>query len=134
VNHCSLNRLSTHQIPLEVDLNNQIKVTTYYICQNSHILTWFTYIDVVFSSNKHAYHIFCLALHCQNSNRCKKCGNLFHPNWWTAFDFRELDKELKEQAKALNVNHDLECFKKELLEECANYLFDDTLSCRESLP
>jgi DUF1365 family protein len=75
---------------------------------------------------KHAYHIFCLALHCQNNNCCKKRGNLFHPDWWSAFGFRELDKELKKEAKALNVSLDLDCFKKKLLEECATYLLDGT--------
>jgi hypothetical protein len=62
-------------VPFEVDLHNQIEVTACCICYK-----WFTYYDVVFPLYKHAYHIFCLALHCQDSNRCKKCRNLFHPN------------------------------------------------------
>jgi hypothetical protein len=106
-------------VSLEVDLHNQIEVTACCVCYK-----WFTYFDVAFSSYKHAYHIFCLALHCQNNNHCKKCGNLFYPNWWTTFGFRELDEELKKEAKALNVSLDLDCFKKELLEECATYLPD----------
>ena len=75
--------------------------------------------DIAFSLCKHTYYIFCLALYCQNSKHCKKCRNLFHPNWYAAFGFRELDEELKKEAKALNVSLDLDCFKIEFLKECA---------------
>ena len=65
---------------------------------------------------------FCLTQHCKVSSRCKKCGELFHPGWWTAFGLRELDEDLEEHAKTLNVQQDLECLKEQLLGECANYL------------
>lgn len=106
---------------LEIDLHNQIEVTAYYVYYKQ-----FTYFDVAFSLYKHIYHIFCLALYCQNNNCCKKCGNLFHHDWWSTFGFRKLDEELKEAAKALNVSLDLDCFKKELLGECITYLLDGT--------
>jgi hypothetical protein len=44
------------------------------------------------------YHPFCLGEMLKNNNKCMVCGEVFHPNWWTNFGFREQDKELEALA------------------------------------
>jgi hypothetical protein len=61
-------------------------------------------MDVVITSCKHTFHLFCLGAMLKESNKCYICNVKLHPDWWTSWGFRELDDELLELAKEMNLN------------------------------
>jgi hypothetical protein len=50
-------------------------------------------------------------------NKCCACGNLFHPYWWTNFEFHERDEELHRQVKIMWLDELHDQLKQTLQEE-----------------
>jgi hypothetical protein len=44
---------------------------------------------------KHTLHPFCLGELLKVNNKCFVCAQMFHPNWWHSWGFREEDEDVK---------------------------------------
>jgi hypothetical protein len=55
---------------------------------------------------RRTFHPFCLGVILKNSNiMCCVCNVRLHPKWWASWGFWEVDEELMELAKQLNLEH-----------------------------
>jgi hypothetical protein len=64
----------------------------------------FHYMDVAITFCKHTFHPFCLGVVLKESNKCCVCNVTFHLDWWTSWGFWELDEELCELVKEMNLD------------------------------
>jgi hypothetical protein len=61
-------------------------------------------MDVVVTSYKHIFHPFYLGLMLKESKKCYVCNVTFHHDWRTSWGFWELDEELCEFLKEMNLD------------------------------
>jgi hypothetical protein len=71
------------------DVANMITIKACGLCQ-----WWYHCYDIAVTSCLHTYHLTCLGEHLKTNNNCKVCNQQLHPNWWTSWGFRALDKDL----------------------------------------
>lgn len=63
----------------------------------------YPYFDIVVASCKHIYHVFCAAALAKVDNRCTRCAEVFHPQWWQNFGFRGAYSGFEEEREKLDL-------------------------------
>jgi hypothetical protein len=74
-----------------------LKLTPYILCK-----CLFPHNDIVVTSCRHLYHLWCAAIHFRSQSTCIEgtCGARMSPKWFMSFGFGKFDQEMIEQALA----------------------------------
>lgn len=66
----------------------------------------YPHYDIVVSSCKHIYHVFCAAAVARVDNKCIKCNEVFHPDWWQNFGFTGTSSQFEDEIGKFKLDSD----------------------------
>lgn len=84
----------------------------------------YPYFDIVIASCRHIYHVFCASALAKVDNRCTRCGDIFHPQWWRNFGFRPAYPGFEEESNRLELPAKLEELKRSLKENGSRHVLN----------
>lgn len=82
----------------------------------------YPYYDIVVASCRHIYHIFCAVAVTNLQNRCTRCDEVFHPQWWQNFGCMGAYSHFEDETTKLESLAQLEDVKRLLKENGSRHV------------